>query len=66
MIAEKDILATARKIADDLRLQWALRRRGDKRRLRPDEIKIMERAEQEIDALVVKRIKALLKRGTPT
>jgi hypothetical protein len=51
---------TARKIADDLRGRWGLRDRGDRSKLRANEIDIMAKQESEIDRLIARRIKKLL------
>ena len=51
----------AAKIADDLRARWGLRRRGDHNNLRSNEIKIMDAQERDIDRLVSRRIRSLVK-----
>lgn len=55
------IKETARKIADDLRAQFLLRRRGDRRKLRPSEIEIMAAQERQVDSMIARRIQNLLR-----
>jgi hypothetical protein len=61
MTLAEAINETARKIADDLRGRFNLRQRGDQRKLRPDEIKVMANHERDIDAMIARRIKKLLR-----
>ena len=50
----------AAKLADDLRSRWGLRKRGDRSKLRPDEAKIMEAQERDIDRLIARGIRSAL------
>jgi hypothetical protein len=54
---------TAGKIADDLRARLGLRARGDVRKLRPNEVEVMVKHWRDIDQMIARRIRALLRRG---
>lgn len=55
------IKKTAAKIADYIRLEFATRRRGDYRKLRPDEEKAIRDMEIRVDRGIEQRIRTLLK-----
>jgi hypothetical protein len=61
-VPEDAIAETARKISDDLRQIWGLRKRGDRSKLRPNEIDVMANQEREVDTLIARRIRSLLLR----